>query len=139
MNIKSIIKNTSFLAALLLCTQSMQALDFTLLSDIHVTPGNENETQLRKAVEEINGNKSEFVILSGDLTNEGSDEQLLNVKSILDQLKKPIYVIPGNHENNWSQSALKSFNDIWGDDRFVFESDSIIFIGINCLDFEVVT
>lgn len=132
MNIKSIIKNSSFLAALLLCTQSMQALDFTLLSDIHVTPGNENETQLRKAVEEINGNKSEFVILSGDLTNEGSDEQLLNVKSILDQLKKPIYVIPGNHENNWSQSALKSFNDIWGDDRFVFESDSIIFIGINC-------
>ncbi len=105
---------------------------FTLLTDIHVTPGNENERQLGLAIEEINANDSKFVILSGDLTNEGSDEQLYNVKRILDGLEKPIYVIPGNHENNWSQSASKTFMDIWGDDKFVFESDSIIFIGINC-------
>lgn len=108
------------------------ALKFTLLTDIHVTPGNKNEVQLKAAIDEINKNNSQFVILSGDLSNEGSDEQLYNVKSILDKLTKPIYVIPGNHENNWSQSATKTFVDIWGDDRFVFETDSLIFIGINC-------
>lgn len=112
--------------------QSLSALDFTLLSDIHVVPGNRNEQELEKAVAEINRNKSKFVILSGDLSNEGSDEQLFTVKRILDKLNKPIYVVPGNHENNWSQSATKTFKDIWGDDRFVFETDSLIFIGINC-------
>ena len=105
---------------------------FSLLADIHVTPGNENEAELKKVVEEINANDSKFVVLAGDLSNEGSDEQLQNIKSIFDNLKKPIYIVPGNHENNWSQSATKTFTDIWGDDRFVFESDSIIYIGINC-------
>ena len=131
MNATSLIKKIS-IAALLVCAQNIHALKFTLLSDIHVTPGNANELQLKNAIAEINGNDSEFVILSGDLSNEGSDEQLYNVKSILDGLTKPIYVIPGNHENNWSQSATKTFSDIWNDDRFVFEEDSLIFIGINC-------
>lgn len=108
------------------------ALKFTLLTDIHVTPGNKNEIHLKAAIEEINHNDSQFVILSGDLSNEGSDEQLYNVKSIIDKLNKPIYVIPGNHENNWSQSATKTFNDIWGEDKFVFETDSLIFIAMNC-------
>ena len=132
MKITSLIKSLSLSAFLLCCGQNSQALKFTLLSDIHITPGNANEQQLNIAIDEINNNSSEFVILSGDLTNEGSDEQLLNVKRILDNLKKPVYVIPGNHENNWSQSATKTFNDIWNDDRFVFEKDSLIFIGINC-------
>ena len=131
MNTKTIIKSLS-IAALLLCSQNMQALKFSLISDTHVVPGNVNEQQLKNAIAEINGNDSEFVILSGDLSNEGSDEQLYNIKSILDGLTKPIYVIPGNHENNWSQSATKTFIDIWDNDRFVFEKDSLIFIGINC-------
>lgn len=126
------IKTIILSAAILALSQFANALEFTLLTDIHVTPGNANESQLKNAIEEINGNSSEFVILSGDLSNEGSDEQLHNVKSILDELKKPIYVLPGNHENNWSQSATKTFVDIWGDDRFLFEKDSLIFIGINC-------
>ena len=113
-------------------SQVVSAESFSVLADIHVTPGNANEAKLREAVAEINGNDSQFVILAGDLSNEGSDEQLYNVKSILDGLTKPIYVIPGNHENNWSQSASKTFPDIWGDDRFVFESGEYIFIGINC-------
>lgn len=129
---RNILKNY-FIATILLGGSNLSyGVNFSLLSDIHVTPGNENETQLLKAIEEINTNDSEFVILSGDLTNEGSDQQLYNVKKILGNLDKPIYVIPGNHEDTWSQSALKSFNDIWGNDRFVFETDNYVFIGINC-------
>ncbi len=122
----------TLLLAFLLTLNSAYGLNFTLLTDVHVTPGNENEKQLINAIDEINQNNSSFVILSGDLSNEGSDEQLFNVKKILNKLNKPIYVIPGNHENNWSQSACKTFNDIWGDDKFVFETDSLVFIGINC-------
>lgn len=89
------------LALTVLCVVSLSAQKFAILSDIHVTPGNTNETKLKAAVEEINNSDVDYVITSGDLTNEGSDQQLRNVKSILDGLKKPHYIIPGNHENNW--------------------------------------
>lgn len=103
-----------------------------VLSDVHVVPGNVNETMLRKAVDEINAGDFDFVVMNGDLTNEGSDEQLRNVKGILDCIRHPLFVLPGNHENNWSQSATKTFKDLWGNDRFFAESDSLIIVGINC-------
>ncbi|MDE6808739.1 MAG: PQQ-binding-like beta-propeller repeat protein [Muribaculaceae bacterium] len=104
-----------------------------VLSDIHVVPGNANEQKLVDAINEINAmDDIDFVIMNGDLTNEGSDEQLTNVKNLLDKIKHPLYVIPGNHENNWSQSATKTFIDLWGNDRFVFETDDYVVVGANC-------
>ncbi len=127
------IKRTALVAAMMIMgLTSAVAQRFAILSDVHVVPGNENERQLRLAVDEINRSNAQVVLMTGDLTNEGSDEQLLNVKSILDGITKPLYVIPGNHENNWSQSACKTFVDLWGDDRFVFELDSLVVIGLNC-------
>jgi outer membrane protein assembly factor BamB len=103
-----------------------------ILSDVHVTPGNANEGKLREAVAEINATDVDAVMLTGDLTNEGSDEQLRNIKGILDDIRHPFYIIPGNHENNWSQSACKTFNDLWGSDRFVFTIDNLVVVGMNC-------
>ncbi len=103
-----------------------------IVSDTHVSPGNTNDKQLRIAVDEINNGDASLVIVSGDITNEGSDEELRNVKSILDQITKPTFIIPGNHENNWSQSAGKTFIDLWNADRFVTETDSLIIVGVNC-------
>ena len=108
------------------------AQKFAILSDVHVTPGNVNDGKLREAVAEINAGDADAVLMTGDLTNEGSDEQLINVKSILDGITKPLYVIPGNHENNWSQSACKTFNDLWGNDRFVFTLGNLVVVGMNC-------
>ncbi|MBQ3324075.1 MAG: PQQ-binding-like beta-propeller repeat protein [Muribaculaceae bacterium] len=136
------IKNTSFFKILLVVAlllvvntgmaQIVATQKLAILSDIHVTPGNANEGKLKEAVAEINGTDVDAVIVSGDLTNEGSDVQLRNVKSILDGIAKPLYVIPGNHENNWSQSACKTFNDLWGNDRFVFTVGKLVVIGMNC-------
>lgn len=103
-----------------------------ILSDVHVTPGNANEGKLREAVAEINATDVDAVMMTGDLTNEGSDEQLRNIKGILDGISHPLYVIPGNHENNWSQSACKTFSDLWGNDRFVFTVDNLVVVGMNC-------
>ena len=131
------IKHISFfkillVATLLMVASTAMAQKFAILSDIHVTPGNANEGKLKEAVAEINGTDVDAVIVSGDLTNEGSDVQLRNVKSILYGITKPLYVIPGNHENNWSQSACKTFNDLWGNDRFVFTVGKLVVIGMNC-------
>lgn len=123
-----------FLSVLFLSIISLDAIaiNIAVLSDIHVTPGNANDKKLIEVVNEINNGDTKLVIISGDLTNEGSDEQLINVKQTLDKIAKPVFVIPGNHENNWSQSACKTFSDLWGHDRFVTETDSLIIVGINC-------
>lgn len=103
-----------------------------VLSDIHVTPGNACDSALRVAVDEINAGAFDLVVVNGDLSNEGSDEQLRNVHDILGRLRHPLYVLPGNHENNWSQSAIKTFIDLWGHDRIVAVADSLALVGINC-------
>lgn len=127
-------KKLFFIAALTLalsCVTSY-AQRIAVLSDIHVSPGNRADSILRVAVDEINSAEYDFVVVSGDLTNEGSDKELANVKSTLDRIRHSYYTIPGNHENNWSQSATKTFIDLWGDDKFIFEHDSLVIVGLNC-------
>ena len=123
-----------FFVAAMVLSLAMQGgvVRLAILSDVHVTPGNANEGKLREAVAEINAADVDAVMLTGDLTNEGSDEQLRNIKGILDDITHPFYIIPGNHENNWSQSACKTFNDLWGSDRFVFTVDDLVIVGMNC-------
>ena len=122
----------SILLCLLAIAGQAGVVKLAILSDVHVTPGNANEGKLREAVTEINFADVDAVMLTGDLTNEGSDEQLRNIKGILDGIVHPFYIIPGNHENNWSQSACKTFNDLWGSDRFVFTVDDLVVVGMNC-------
>ena len=125
---------TTLFSVIVLLALAMQGgvVKLAILSDVHVTPGNANEGKLREAVAEINATDVDAVMMTGDLTNEGSDEQLRNVKGILDGIAHPLYVIPGNHENNWSQSACKTFNDLWGSDRYVFTVGDLVVIGMNC-------
>ena len=108
------------------------ATKIAFLCDIHVSPGNANESKLKEVVKAINSSDADVAILAGDLTNEGSDEELSNVKPILDAIAKPLYIIPGNHETTWSQSACKTFTDIWQADRFITEVDGMVLVGINC-------
>ncbi|MBR6639188.1 MAG: metallophosphoesterase, partial [Muribaculaceae bacterium] len=110
----------------------MQATRIVVLADVHVVPGNECESKLKEAVVEINLIDADVVVMNGDLTNEGSDRELSNVKSILDGIKHPLYVLPGNHETTWSQSATKTIFDLWGNDRFVTEVDDLVIVGIAC-------
>lgn len=123
---------TAVALVMLLCALIAGAQRIAVLSDIHVTPGNENERQLRLAVEEINAVPFDLVVVDGDLSNEGSDAELNNVKAILDGITHPLLVLPGNHENTWSQSATKTFPDLWGNDRFEYRLDSLFIVGINC-------
>ena len=122
------------LVAVAIVSVTLQAgvVRLAILSDVHVTPGNLNMKKLTEAVTEINATDVDAVMMTGDLTNEGSDEQLQTVKCILDGITHPLYVIPGNHENNWSQSACKTFNDLWGNDRFAFIVDKLVVVGMNC-------
>ena len=113
-------------------TEKKPPVRILFLCDLHVSPDTPSEDRLRRAVRKINATDADAVIVAGDLTNEGSDEELRCVKSILDLIELPTYVIPGNHEDNWSQSACRTFDALWGRDRFAFEVRGTLFAGINC-------
>ena len=64
-----------FFVAAMVLSLAMQGgvVRLAILSDVHVTPGNANEGKLREAVAEINAADVDAVMLTGDLSNEGSE------------------------------------------------------------------
>ena len=109
-----------------------EAIKFVHLTDIHVSEGNENDFLLQTIIKEINDSANEFVVVTGDLTNRGDDDELHRVYAILSHLKIPYYVISGNHETTWSESAGLTYKKLWGADRFVFSKGNYLFVGFPC-------
>jgi outer membrane protein assembly factor BamB len=104
---------------------------FALVTDTHIGGAGADE-DLRRTVEDINANDSlAFVIISGDVTEFGSDSELLLTKEILGGLSKPWYIIPGNHDTKWSESGANSFRRIFGAEAFAFRHDGWLFLGTN--------
>ncbi|NOZ60997.1 MAG: PQQ-binding-like beta-propeller repeat protein [Calditrichaeota bacterium] len=104
---------------------------FAWLSDTHVGSPNA-EKYLRESVHDINlNNEIDFTIISGDVSETGSDAELKLAKSILDSLKKPYFIIPGNHDTKWSPSGCTTFSKLWGDDKFRFSKGGIEFLAIH--------
>ncbi|MEG1585778.1 MAG: PQQ-binding-like beta-propeller repeat protein [Bacteroidales bacterium] len=104
---------------------------FVVLTDLHIVPGNPNDLIFPEVVKDINRLNPDYIFVTGDLTNQGNDLELENVYQRLSLFKPPVYVIPGNHETTWSESAGKTFNRLWGSDRFLVEQDSMIFCGLS--------
>ena len=110
-------------------TSYAQSFKFAQITDTHVG-GHSGAEDLKRTVADINNqNDIDFVILSGDVTEFGSDEELLLAKSILDDLKIPLYVIPGNHDSNWSENGANSFRKVFGGETFFFEHKGFQFLG----------
>lgn len=106
-----------------------QTFKFAHVTDTHVG-GSTGAADLQRTVEDINQqNDLDFVILSGDVTEFGSEKELLEAKSILNKLKIPVYVTPGNHDSKWSESGNNDFVRIFGSEYFSFEKNGFLFIG----------
>ncbi|MBK7630399.1 MAG: PQQ-binding-like beta-propeller repeat protein [Ignavibacteriales bacterium] len=110
---------------------SQSELKFAWLTDIHVGYPTAGE-DLQRSVDDINSlNDISFTIISGDITATGTLEELSLAKLILDNLEKPYYIIPGNHDTKWSESGSTDFIRLWGKDRFTFEFNKFLFIGLH--------
>lgn len=104
---------------------------FAFISDTHIgSPNGAAEEDLRRTVADINSLKDiSFVVLTGDITELGTDRQLQSAKQILDSLQLPWYIIPGNHDAGWSESGGLDFVTRFGNDKFSFTYNGIHFIG----------
>lgn len=127
---------TSVLFACLLpfMVQAQQAVfRFAQLTDIHLSPNNPNPTKdLLRSIAQINATDSiDFVLVTGDIAEEGDRTTMEKVKSCLDLLKVKYYVALGNHETKWSDSGCTAFGEIFGGERFEFEHKGFLFLGFN--------
>jgi Icc protein len=77
-------------------------LRFIQIGDLHITDaGLQNHADLRRIVDEVNGNTGEhidFVYLPGDNADDGTPEQFRIVHDELLRLIAPWHVIPGDHD-----------------------------------------
>lgn len=104
---------------------------FAFISDTHIgSPDGKAEEDLRRTVADINSMKDQlaFVVITGDITELGTNQQLQLAKQILDSLQIPYYIIPGNHDTGWSESGGLSFTNTFGADKFFFTYNGIHFI-----------
>ena len=106
---------------------------FAHLTDLHLSPNNPNPTEdLLRSVAQINATDNiDFVLVTGDITEEGDRACLEKAKSCLDLLKVKYYVALGNHETKWSDSGCTAFGEVFGYERFEFEHKGFLFLGFN--------
>ena len=104
---------------------------FAFISDTHIgSPNGSAEEDLRRTVRDINAMTDiAFVVLTGDITELGTNDELKLAKQILDSLNVQWYIIPGNHDSGWSESGGVMFSSVFGYDKFSFEYNGIRFLG----------
>lgn len=112
---------------------SILLFSFALLTDTHISTSNPRPMEdLQRSIADINQNSSiEFVVVTGDLTENGDLASIQAIKNALDQLNVPYYAASGNHETTWSESGVMDFSRVFGDSRFAFPHNDMYFIGFN--------
>lgn len=109
---------------------SAQEFKFAFISDTHIGSPTGADEDLMRTVNDINSLPDvDFVIVTGDITEMGTNLEILRAKELLDELTIPYYVVPGNHDTGWSESGGVSFINTFGYDKFVFEHKGYKIIG----------
>lgn len=115
------------------CSAQEEALRFALLTDLHYSEGGRSVEDLRRCIADVNSlGGLDFILIGGDLTDFGADEEISSVKKMLDSLKLRYYVVAGNHDAKWSESGCNTFKEVFGYESFEFECKGWRFIGCNC-------
>ncbi|MCX8056060.1 MAG: metallophosphoesterase [Ignavibacteria bacterium] len=105
-------------------------IKFAWITDTHIGSPNA-EKDLTYVIQDINQRNINFTIITGDVTEKGLNSELMKAKEIFNQLNQPYFIIPGNHDTKWSESGCTQFNQLFGDDKFLFFKDEYCFIGLN--------
>ncbi|MCX6152006.1 MAG: PQQ-binding-like beta-propeller repeat protein [Ignavibacteriales bacterium] len=122
--------STFYILFLLSIQLFAQSFKFGWITDLHIGYP-KADFDLITIVRDINKRTDlKFVIATGDISEKGRNEELELAKKILDSLKVKYYIVPGNHDTKWSESACTKFTDLWKEDKFEFDFENIKFIGL---------
>ena len=119
------------------------SLRIVQISDTQPEPDKELHWQhTAESIDLVNGLEPDLVIFPGDITHAGSEPEYARMKALVDKIKAPVHLVPGNHDNivwlNDAEAALpyaerhrqktelykKSFGDVawsieFGDFQFI--------------------
>lgn len=128
-------KKLLLLAAALFCLATARAeapgkVTFAFITDTHIGAFPDAETDMRLAVADMNQHPEiDFVIHAGDASEFGVRAEMELVKNILDGLNKPYFIVPGNHETNWSENGCTEFPRLFGSTHFAHRQGGYLFVG----------
>jgi hypothetical protein len=98
-----------------------QEYQYAVISDIKFGSPN-SEVQLKRIVDNINLREEiKFVVVIGNTTLKGRDNEFTEVNKILNKLKVDYYPVLGFTDMKYSPSGGSMAKDLWEDDKFVLE------------------
>jgi len=113
----------------------VQPFSFGLITDSHLfsIDNHKFDKALADAVAQVNALTPavDFVMYTGDIAQNGREDQLVKGKKILSQLKAPLKVIPGEHD--WYLDMGKAWNGLFGKETWSFDHKGVHFIGLNSI------
>jgi outer membrane protein assembly factor BamB len=103
------------------CIAFPQEYKYAVLSEIRYgSPG--SEEQLKSIVDNINSRTEiKFVVITGNTTRDGKDEQFTGAKKILDKLKVDYYPVSGFTDMKKNASGGSKDKELWEDDKFALD------------------
>jgi 3',5'-cyclic AMP phosphodiesterase CpdA len=108
---------------------------FAIITDSHLfsIPNHKFDKSLEDAVNQVNAlsPQPEFVVYTGDIAQNGREDQLVKGQKILAKLKVPLKVIPGEHD--WYLDMGKAWNGLFGKETWSFDHKGVHFIGLNSI------
>jgi outer membrane protein assembly factor BamB len=109
-----------------------QEYEYAVISDIKISTPN-SVTQLKQIVDNINLKDSiKFVVVIGNATLNGKDDEFNLVEKTLDKLNVDYYPVCGFNDMKLNASGGTMAKDLWEDDKFALEVGSTAkHIGIN--------
>lgn len=100
------------------------------ISDLHFSKSDFNKDKFQEAVNEINALNPDFIILTGDLTDNGYYREFEKVTNYIAMFQPPLFIIPGNHDSR--NLGYESFEELIGERSWkITVGDDLVVIGLD--------
>jgi predicted phosphodiesterase len=106
---------------------AIEPVKFLEINDIHIKD-EASTTYPLKVVAAMNSEKAAFVLVCGDVSTDGKEEQLTLAKEVLDNFAVPYHIVRGNHDGDGATYS-KVFNQ--KETTYSFEDHGLFCIGLD--------
>jgi predicted phosphodiesterase len=113
---------------------------YAIVADPHISCKTENRKGrfmlesamiLRDVVGLCNSLKPDCVLIPGDITNDGTEDEFAIAAEILKGLKMPCIATPGNHDYHYGEQSIKYWEKYFGTECGVHDTPSAKVIALN--------
>ncbi len=98
-------------------------------SDLHLGERIESKEKIKQLVSEVNDYFPDLLVITGDSTHHGLEQQIMEIKQLLDEVKCHKIIIPGNHDaKSW---GWKFFEEIIGPRSIKYEDKHVVLLAMD--------